>query len=354
MNISAAELKHVLKKLGPVKTDSYQISSTGVSAQDSDALVIVECPFSGLEGTVNISGKKFTQIVNRMGGQISLEFTEKFLSLKSAKAKVDLEIQPVKPVPVPKLSEYSVSLALDQFKKATALSAASASSAKAAAFGNVVLFQNLPIGLEETISPGYRITGTDSVVLTTVTVESEIPLQFRVLINLTGVALVQLMEGETISVGDSDKFVILKSGNMTVYASKPYQQYPDFDKLLAKVPGVRISLKPEEWLAALRTIEPLIDETIDKGAIDLHFVDGVVKCSSIGVGSRASDEAPYEQLEPDPIFDPKEFDLKIVGKYLAGFLSRCGEEATLGTTDSVVRLESGNVVVLTAPIGNKK
>jgi hypothetical protein len=59
-------------------------------------------------------------------------------------------------------------------------------------------------------------------------------------------------------------------------------------------------------------------------------------------------------LEPDPIFEPREFDLRLTAKYLPGFLSKAGTEATLGITDGPVRLESENVVVLTMPIGGKK
>ena len=124
--------------------------------------------------------------------------------------------------------------------------------------------------------------------------------------------------------------------------------------LAAKPPGIKLKFIPSEWLSALRTVEPLIDEEKDKGAISLHFADGVVQFKNVGVGSTATDETGYEQLDPDPIFDPKEFDLKLTAKYLSGFLSKAGAEGTLGITDGPIRFESENVVVLTMPIGGKK
>jgi hypothetical protein len=354
VNITAADLKHALKRLAPIKTETYQIGGAGVSAQDSDVLVSVVCPFSGLNGTFNTNGKKLTQVVNRMSGQIDVTQEDKRLILKSAKARVELEVQSVKPIPLPEDGNHVWTLDAGPFRKALATASASASPAKSAAFGGVVLVQNLPLGIEETTSSGYRITGTDAVVLTTVTVKEPVGLQFRALLNLTASAIVQLMDGDTIQFGDTNKCLVLRSGNTTVYASKPVQKYPDFDSLLAKEPSVKVSFKTAEFLSAIHTVEPLIDETVDKGAISIHFSDGVIKCSNIGVGSTASDEAAYEQVDPDPVFDPREFDLKLIAKYLTGFLGKSTGEATLGVTDGPVRLESDNVVVLTSPIGGKK
>lgn len=350
MIVHSNDLKKSLKRLGPIKTETYQIGPESISGQDSDVLVIASCPLSGLDGTFNISGKKLTRVVGRMSGQIEITQAEKKLILKSAKARIELEIQPAKTSTIPSPAKHSLSLALVPFKKALATASASASPAKSAAFGGVVLLQNLPLGLEESVAPGYRITGTDAVVLTVATVLEPVNLQFRSLLNLTASSIVQIMDGETLEIGDTDKYLVLKSGGTTVYASKPVQKYPDFDSLLAKIPEIRITFKPEELLSALRTVEPIIDETVDKGAVSLHFDSGVVQFMNIGVGSTASDEASYEQLEPDPVFDPKTFDLRLTAKYLSGFLSKATGDCVLGVTDKPIRLESDGVVVLTMPV----
>jgi DNA polymerase III sliding clamp (beta) subunit (PCNA family) len=290
-----------------------------------------------------------------MGGQIEIEQKEKSLVLKSAKARVELEIQPVKSITLPKLTDNVVIFDLPEFKKALAVASASASPAKSAAFGGSVQIQNLPLGIEDTQPPGYRIVGTDSIVLTVATVINTTATltEFKWLLNLTAASVVQIMDGKTLRIGESDTHLQLQSENVTVYASKPVQAYPNFDVLLAKKPTIKLSFKPEDWLSAIKTVEPLIDEEKDNGQIALHFSSDVVQWSNIGVGSKATDEAGYEQLDPDPIFDPKEFDLRLSAKYLSGFLSKAGAEATLGITDMPVRLESDNVVVLTMPGGKK-
>jgi hypothetical protein len=246
--------------------------------------------------------------------------------------------------------EKFLTLNLPEFKKNLAVAVASASTAKSASFGGSVQIQSLPLGLEDTTPPGYRIVGTDSIVLTVVEIRTPVPFEFKWLLNLTAAAVVQLMDGETINIGESNTHLQLFGKGCSVYASKPVQAYPNFDMLLVKQPHIRIKLNPQAWLNALRTIEPLIDEEKDKGAISLTFKDNVVYYRSVGIGNVAEDEAEYEQVEPDPFFDPKEFDVKLTSKYLSGFLNKAGDEAFMGITDGPIRFESGNIIVLTMPV----
>ena len=288
-----------------------------------------------------------------MSGQVEIAQQEKSIVLKSAKAWVELEIQPVKPVTLPSFPTPSVEFKLSEFKKALALAVSSASTAKSAAFGGSVQLQSLPLGLEDTTPRGYRIVGTDSIVLTVVTVLEPVPFDMKGLLNLTAASIVQIMDGDKLEIGESDTHLQIRSGTTTVYASKPVQAYPNFDVLLAKKPSIKVGFKSAEWLNALRTVEPLIDEEKDGGRVSLQFRENVVQFLNVGIGNTASDEASYEQLEPDDPFETKEFSLKLTAKYLSGFLSKAGSDATLGVTDLPVRLESDNVVMLTMPGGKK-
>jgi DNA polymerase III sliding clamp (beta) subunit (PCNA family) len=291
-----------------------------------------------------------------MSGQIDAEQSGNKLTLKSAKAVVELEIQPIQLVKLPEDAKNSVVFEVAGFKKALAVAFASASPAKSAAFGGAVQLQSQPLDIHNDgpLPQSYRIVGTDSIVLTVATVLQQVPKPFKTLINLTAASIVQIMDGPEVTMGDTEKYLVIKSGDTTVYAAKPVQKYPDFDKLLAMLPTIKFKLNPQEWLSALKTVEALLDEEQDKGAIALHLVDGVVQFRNIGVGHVASDEASYEQLEPDSVFDPKDLTLKLNAKYLSGFLNRAGAEATLGITEHPVRLESEGVVVLAMPIGAKK
>lgn len=356
MNITAAELKQALTKLRPVKGDYYLVSQYGVSAQDSDVWVFVESPLTGL-GDFSIAGKKLSSVIGRMSGNIEITKQEKSLVLKSAKARIELEIQPVKPVVLPKTSDKFITVPLSDFKKALAVAVASASVAKASPGGGVVQIQTHPLGLEEEEPRGYRITGTDLIVLTVSNVLFPVKHQIKSLLNLTAASVVQLMDGPALEIRETNTHMILSSGATTVYASKPVQTFPDFDGLLAAVPSARLKFSPANWLAGLRTVEPLIDKAADQGTIDLHLDSGVLQWSTVGVGSTAYDESEYEQVDPDPIFEPVTVsNLRLKAKPLSGFLSRAGEEATMGISGKKqpVRFESDGIVVLIMPAGKKE
>jgi hypothetical protein len=348
MNVQAPELKAALRKLAPVKTETYQIGDGTISAQDqAEGTVVQKSPLTGLSPAFNLSGKKLASVVSRMSGQIEVTRGDKSLTLKSAKARIELEIQTAKPIAVPVDPERWLQLPAADFKRNLALAASAASPAKSAAFGGVVLLQSLPVGLEQAFPAGYRAVGTDSIVLTVANQPLDLPFEFSYLLNLTAAGIVQLMDTDVIEVGETNTALHVRGGGTAIYATKPVQKYPEFSSFLALPALTKLRLEPAELLAALRTVEPLMDEAVDQGQISLQFSDGVVYCRSIGdSGSRAQDEAPYEQLEPDPVFEPKEHNLKLLAKYLIGFLSKAQGVTTLSITERPVRLEADGMVVL--------
>lgn len=353
MIIPAADLKIALKKLSPVKTEVYLIGPHGLSAQDSDALVVVQTGFDlGDTFTVN---KKLASVINRMSGSVELLREDKKLTIKSSKAKIELEIQNVKPVKLPELPSKFLTLNFPEFKKALSIAVASASPAKSAAFGGVVQIQTTPLEIEENFPGGYRIVGTDSIVLTVTTRLEPLSFEIKTLLNLTAASVVQIMDGTILEMGESNTGLVLRAGNVAVYAAKPVQKYPVFDSLLAIPSKIKFGLKPAEWLSAFKTVEPLIEDDV----LGLHFENGVVQYKSV-VDSKdnAQDEAPYEQLDPDPVFsEPVTVsNLKVRAKYLSAFLNRAGDDATFGLVakDKPIRLESNGVVVLTMPVVKKE
>jgi DNA polymerase III sliding clamp (beta) subunit (PCNA family) len=358
MQILASELKPALKKLAPLKAETYQVGARGLSAQDpSEVWVVLESSLSKLGQSFSFSGKKFSQVISRMSGELDIDVAENKLVIKSYRAKVELEIRPTPDPTFPNDPETSIALPLPELKSALSVAAASASPKKSEAFGGVVLLQSLPGPLfveanDAGLGPeGYQVVGTDSMVLTVVKRDFPVPFEFKYPLNLTAAAVVQFMDEDTIEIGETTTHLVLKSGTDTVYAAKPTKPYPDFEKLISAKHPVSLQLSPEKWIPALRTVETLIDEEKDHGNIALHFKDGVVQFSTVGIGSTAQDEAEYEQMIPDPVFDPKDFSMKIKAKYLSGFLAKSGVTATISVTSSKVpiKYESGPVTAITTP-----
>ena len=352
MIIAAADLKRALRPLSPVRAETFQIGDHGVSAQDSDVWVINDCPISGL-GTFSVNGKKLSSVLGRMSGEVEVTKEEKSVVLKSAKARVELEVLNTKPLKLPPPPEKRQTIDLPEFKKALALAVASASSNKSAKFGGVVQLQTLPLALEEQSPSGYRIIGTDGQVLTVVRSYAPLVSEFKVLLNLEAASVVHIMDGSWVDIGETEDRLWLRSGSVQVFPSKPLKDYPNFDKIIGFIPRLQFGFHPDKWLDALKTVETLIDEETDKGAVSLQFNDGVVEFSNIGVGSRASDESAYEQLEPDPVFQPVPVkNLRITAKYLSNFLSKAGPDAVLSLVDKTtpVRFESGNMTAMMMPV----
>lgn len=349
MNIPATELKHTLKKLAPARSEFFQIGAHGISALDSDVLVIVETPLSAL-GEFTVQGKKLTQVVNRMSGSVALTLEGHSLTIKSAKAEIVLEAKPAKKQQVPAIPTNLATLQTASFKQSLAVAVASASPNKSAGFGGVVQFKSNPIGLEDSHAQGYRLVGTDSKVLTVARREyPDFEHEVSALLNLTACSVVQLMESETLTYGEGPTGPYLKSGNLTVFAARPDQVYPNIDPLLATPATVSFQFKPEEWLASFRTVEPVIEEEEGESKISLHFSEGVVQFSSSGTGATARDESGYEQETPDPLMEPVEMTLVMIADHLSGFLSKASGLSTLSFSqlDKPLVLECGGVKVLT-------
>jgi hypothetical protein len=357
MKIPAAEFKSVLKELSPVRAENFHIGPHGISAQDSDVWVSVESPLSEL-GSFTVAGKKLTQVINRMSGIIEIVAGEYGITLRSAKAEIKLEAKPAKKISETPVPEKFLTLKTADFKRAVALAVSTADTKKSAPFGGVVQFQTVASGVETETYPSYRIVGTDGKVLTVASVVEKSDFGLTALLNLTACGVVQIMESETLHFGEAPVGLYLKSGPVTLYASRSTQQYPGISPLLATVPEMTFKFKSEDWLTAYRTVEPCIEPTPEgENHVHLLFRDGVVQFNSSGTGATAKDESVYEQLEPDGMFDPVNPTFVMIAGHLSGFLSKTSGEATLSFSrmDKPMKLESGGIQVLTFPRkGSKK
>ena len=352
MNIPASDLKTTLKKLSPVRTETYQVSD-GLSAQDSDIYVFAGGPLAD-PNPYSINGKKLTQVVNRMSGQIEISRQDRVLTLKSARAKVELEIQPIKPPKVPESPKMLIPFDLSLFKTAMAKATNWASTNKSAQFGGVVQVRTVPsTKIEDNTSPGYAVVGTDGNSLSVVEVGYPLLDEYSWLINLEAAAVVQLMDSAPFGIGATDNHLKIQSGSTVVYASRPNKNFPDYPKFVPTQFDFTIQVKSADFVSALRTIEPLIEEETDGGGISIQIRDGVVQLSSLGTGNRSEDSVEYEQVYPDPVFDPKEFSLKMKASYLSSFFSKAGEISTVSFLgpNKPVKFQSGDITTIVMPIG---
>lgn len=350
MKLPASELKSALKKLGPVRSDTYFIGSS-ISAQDSDAWVVVGVDL-GLGEPFNLNGKKLTSVVNRMSGDVDITRQDRKLILKSARATVELEILPTKVPALPPEPTDWLTLELDGFKKNLGLAATYASTKKAAQFGDVVQVRTTPLGFDQEVPVSYDCVATDGNSMAVLTNVAVLTKEFSYLLNLECAAVVQLMDFPRLTLAETETNLWIRSGDTTVICPKSAKSFPDYPRFVPAKSEFIVQLSAPEFVSALRTVETLIEDT-DKGAVALHFQDGVLSLGNIGVGSTARDQVSYEQLEPDPVFDPKDFQIKVAAKYLSSFLSKAPEFVTIGFSGSLkpIKIEYGNMTGVMMPIG---
>ena len=121
MKIASTELKKDLKQLSVVRSEYFQIGTHGIATQDPDVWVTVQNRLSELGHPFSVHGRKFSATVNRMSGEIEITREENKLTLRSARAKVDLEIQNIKPLLFPKVATNALPFNIQEFKKVLGL-----------------------------------------------------------------------------------------------------------------------------------------------------------------------------------------------------------------------------------------
>lgn len=349
MIIPANELKSILKKLSGVKTEFFHIQDGCIRAQDSDVWIEVSCPvFAGQTPFTVV--RKIIQDVNRFSGDLEIEREDSKLVLKSKKARREIPIQAVKPIKRPEAPLGYLTLDWVATKGVLSLASQTVSKMKSVEYGDVVQLATGGFRSIEDNRPEYiQAIGFDSVVMTRVRRDLPVETPFNVLINLSAIQIVQLMDGEKTEFGETENGIHFNADNMTVIASKPAKKYPDYEKFIPENSPLQFSFDPIAVAQSLKIVEPTDD---GDGSVGLHFADGVLQLFSVG----ASDEIEYEQLTPDPVFEPVDFITRVNYKHLQGIVSRASDKLLLSASGSegILRFDSGDVTTLTASMYRKE
>ena len=345
MNIPANELKATLKKLSAVKTDFFLIDPGFITTLDSDVRVQVAAPwFTG--PSFSVLARKFTTAVNRMTGDIGFEQRERSVVLSAKKAKLEVEIQQCKPMKRPDIPDWTIILL--ELKTLLATASATMSKMKSQEFGDVIQL----IGKDE-LEPGtysLQAVGYDSLILTRHRrVSKGQDININVLVNSAAVTAIQLLD-DCVHFADTETALVFRDDKTCIWAAKPAKTYPDYERYFPVKSNYQFQVDPVEAIAALRIVEPL--ESSEDSSIGLHFVDGVLHLSSLG----ASDEIDYEQLTPDPIFEPIEFKTAINYKHLQGIVAKSSDKLVLSVTspEGILRFDSGEITTLAASAFRRK
>lgn len=352
MNIPAADLKQIVKRLASSKAENLFLDTDAgrFIAQDPEITVVVQSDkVKSGEGVYSFNARKFTTVVNRMSGEIELGLG-KTLTLKSAKAKVEIELLNGKP-PVVGVPKPVINLPLPEIKGLLQYAMTAADTNKAAEFGGVIQLSTVVRGFEVEEVVGFKAAGTDGKRLGFAEVESPCSVApFMYLIPLPAVAALEKLDGKILTAAQSESHFYFADGNTHIFARKLSKAFPNYGSVVPKTFKFVATVQTEELKAALRTVEPFVP---DEGAraITVHFLDGTLTVNAKS-GGTAQDELAYKQSTPDPIFDDVDFTTRMNFMHLSGFANTASGEIKIQCNEDKdpVLLESGNKKLMAAAV----
>lgn len=362
MNIAATELKSLLKKFSGSKADQLLLDTTAgkITATDSDTLIVVTSDLLRDSFVTSVNARKFIAAVNRLSGNIAITWKNS-LVLKSARATIELEVTDAKPV---KLSspERGIKLPLLPVRDMLQYAAAAADTERASAFGGVVQLSTENSGIDTVTVTGLKAAGTNGQRLQVATHADEsypaalAPLS--TLIPLPAVAVLRALDGDTLSLGETDSHVYLQAGNTEIWSAKLTKTYPDYSRFIPKEFKYVFEVDAAEMLRVLKTVDLTVDGAISN-ACTVHFLDGTVTVKSYGTGDSAEDACAYTQITPDPAFDMVDFSAMWNHKFIADFFAAASGVVTISanSAEKPFVFSAGNKTMLVAAVtmqGRKK
>lgn len=349
MLIQSSVLKTILKRLSPAKSELVILARGGLVASDSDITISVAHEAFDFATPISVNARKFSSVVNRMSGSVDLTLSANVLTLRSAKAKVDMETAVVKRRTFVQ-PETLQTIPLAPMKDVLKYASMAADTNKAAFMGGVVQFETTVKGFEDERITGFESMGTDGkrCAYTEVDVEG-LTDKFKYMIPLPAVAAIQTLDGETVQVGEADSFYFLKSSHATIWANKLNKPTPNYKSFLPHEFKFTAAVDAAEMKRVLYTVEPMVQD-VELRAVYVHFLDGRLNIRTVGQGGTAEDELEYVS---DPLADVTEFKIKIDHRYLNDYFSLVSGDVVFNANapDKPIILESGNRNLMIAPVG---
>lgn len=353
MIISSSELKSAVKKISAAKTEHviWDFAAGKMTAANLDLVVEVTGLPTGIsDKSVLVNARKLTAAINRMSGDIDI-IVDKSLTLKSARATVQLEILPAKAPAVTPTHTSQMSLAL--VRSLLQYSAIAADPNRASNFGGVVQLSTVVGGIEEEKVVGLQAIGTNGQRQQTACEEfTGTPINY--LIPLPAVTAILALEGTLLELGSSEKQLFFRSENVSITASKMVKEFPDCSRFAPKEFKYVFQVEAEAFKSVLRTAELMIDPAT-ANACSVCFLDNALTVRSIGVNSSAEDSCEFTQISPDPIFESVDFSALLNHKYLSDFVTAVSGPVTISANSSTrpFVFKAGRYQMLVAPTVEK-
>jgi DNA polymerase III sliding clamp (beta) subunit (PCNA family) len=304
-------LKPLLKKLGCVKSDVIVLDTKlGILAakENSLSVYITEDSLTDPKGEVLFfPAQKFSSVINKMSGSVTIHTTENGYSLLSNRTKVELQ----KPVYTWKFntpSEWSNLAETSTLKELVSFAQIAYDPKQTMTYSGLVSLK-LDVDFFDT---GYvEAISTDGKRIAVSRRERESHSKFSVLLPASLGAVLPHLTGKDVHFADSEQSTAIRSGNIVAIAAKYTLKFPDTSKMISHVNGKKIQFDAAEMTEALDRIQPMLDD--ENPWIKLTFGDTIV-IETVGNGGSARDEVAFKGTAPESIHFEHKFLNDFVSK----------------------------------------
>lgn len=349
----APDFKRLVKKLAPAQAETVGIDTEKgqLYAANADLTIVVnDKSLLGADGVkVAVSGEQFLSVASRTSGEVSVSFVDGRLIVRSKRATFDLATTTYKQISSEFPSEFH-SLPFPGTKEILQFASSASDNTERNNFtGAIELATN---------EDGYRVqaAGTNFQRLALASMELPEKMSFKLLLPVIAVQALDHVEASYLRIADGGSQIYLGADETTIIARKLVKPFPDFGHLLKAEPTFIANLNAETVLESLKQIQPIVKEN-DSGSrvMDMHFSD-LLKLSTSDGRNRAEDELEYDPVEPDPLFVPPDFTIKIDHRYLTEFFSDIKGTIVFGGVEpnSPITLTTSNRKMMICTIGRRK
>jgi len=337
INIPAADLKRIVKKLSPVNSDITTINSDSgiLYAMDADIGVSVSSSIFRNSGLLSVSSQLFKSTVSKLTKDVKLEQTGKGpLNIQSAKFKASIPIaQDSLPFPI----EGGKSFSLSSEKLNSLLSFVSTVTTEKNNFDHTgsILIKGDGKNLTTVATDNHRIAF------------SEYPLGVEIPSTIIPSKAVKAIKDFTdnILISETPSVLFLKSNDVLVFARKTNVKFPDVYSVIPKQYVLEVKLDSNSFKDAIERVSPTVDPDTPAPRVRLDFGDTLKISTGNDTIGKADDE-----LDIEHITKPINISLTANLKYISEFLNTVSGCVIikLGGTGKPFMLEAGNRRLLTA------
>lgn len=324
MILSADNFKQTLRRLH-LSSEVTVFDHEFLLAQDQELTVRVK----GFNiGEFSVASKTLSQIASKLNGEVSLEFKEPTLVIKSGRSRFKLNTTPAN---CPKIADVSEKWTVPLPELKTAMSYATTATEDAMKYsyqGSVYL-------------SGKTVVATDGFRLALFTSSVEFP---KLLIPSRAAENLQHLEGDTVVVSEGETAISFQTDGVVLQTQKLAKTFCGYESVIPKSTPFNCTFQAEAMKQSLLRVAPMAGQT----KVRMVFEDGTCVLTTTDVAGEAHDELGYDEdldgLGEDPLKPVME--VVVNHSHVLDYVAKVSGTVKFGASDRQAIFENSNKLLI--------